>query len=148
MDTRNDSDKARILELAAVSAPATDGSNADFEYEFAKRAVQISAALRDGSLADRVLSATRIIGKVTGIDYEDSSMRIVVRFVARDREGKESEETIRTDRLDGPNSEHIREMFAPDLIVGKTCVIYKLNEKIHKGQERSVRICPWISVLD
>lgn len=96
-----------------------------------RRVLSLSRYMRDGSAPLELLSAARIPATIHRLEYEESSRRYKVTFLADSELEKPEEarrqETIRTDRTDGQNGELVQAIWDESL-VGQHVIIFKANE--------------------
>ena len=131
--------------------PAKD--NADLQLRIAKTSAFLQRLLSQDSLPMKTLSSVKIPAKVLSVDYEASSTRFVVKFVAL---GQDSDniETIRTPRTDTEQGRAIKNKIlalknsVDDSSKKNLVVIYKNNEEgaQRKGgvtPSNGYRVMPW-----
>ena len=135
-------EKAQIIITAINSIDASSIKTEEaFEKAVAKRALTINKLLSDDSLASRILDAVKIYATVTKIEFEQSSQRYKVYFIA-DNSEDQTEEMIRTDRVDGGLI--MSDKYLNGLKDRRVC-IYKINEKSdNKRIGAGYRIAPLI----
>lgn len=124
--------------LAAVSAAGT--ADANFESRVGSLAGQIALMLDERSSVMRRLTrfteATPFVRTIAGGAREESSNRLLVRFVETNDKGEQ--ETIRTDRLDTPEGQEMNQLIRG--LKGHRALIYKFMEKGKDGREYRVLV--------
>lgn len=147
---KNESTAADINEfiIAAAFAGIESGkykTQEELEVAVAMRAMKIrSVAESEYSLPNRLLNAVTIKADCKRVEFEDSSKRYKIYFVASNNENGD-EEMIRTDRIDGKHymgEDYIRSL------AGHTVLIYKTNEKSDdKKMGAGYRVAPYVRVI-
>lgn len=100
----------------------------------AEESLRIASVIAEDSIAMQAQRAYRIRATVTGVSFEESSQRYVLKYVAQ-RGGDGEEEQIRSDRIDRRFGKSVVEMFS-ELEPGDEVVIFKLNEKANDDKQR------------
>lgn len=152
-----------MIAIAALASVDSAGKNEE-EYlcALAKRAsyIQCSGLLDEDHFLMNVLSSVHIPAHITSVEFEESSQRYLVNFVAipgKDAE-QQDEESIRTPRMDNKNGQIIASQIETLKSIAGTdrrVVIYKHNEKPSetsqkKGGRRSpagYRTAVWFDIL-
>ena len=139
--------------LAAI-AGAYSASASHYEitttFDVCRRLSRIAIPItRPDSPLVRMWDAVRLYVEIKDVKYEESSHRYIVSFIVVGSETGEVE-SIRTDRVDGRYGKMVEEMLGNDkaALTGKKAVIYKVNEEMRGAPGRTVRITPFIDVLD
>lgn len=145
MNTENITNEMIIAAAFSGLVPGQYKTMDDVEVAVAMRALKIKQVVEsENSLPNRLLGAVKIKAKVNKVEFEETSKRYKIYFVAENNE-KGEEEMIRTDRTDG------RIYMAEDYIkslAGKTVIIYKTNEKSDdKKMSSGYRTAPYIRVI-
>lgn len=131
-----------------VVAAAATLSGKDFfdrtvlEEKVTRRALAIRRLITHRSTALEALEAYPLVSVVDSVEYEESSRRHIISFIAERGDG--SIETARTRRMDGEDGDLVRRMVAA-VKPGMRAVVYKTHEEMPNG--RKVRIVPWVQPL-
>lgn len=137
-------DKNFMIAIAALSSVDANGKNeGEWLCALAKRAsyIQSSGMLDEGHFLMNVLSSVHIPATITSVEFEGSSQRYVIRFVAIPKKNSEpqGEEMIRSPRMDNKNGQIIAnqiEMLKSIAGTDRQVVIYKHNEKPSESTEK------------
>ena len=132
----------RELAKFAALLCAASGEPID-DMTVATMASKLTRILDDESTSVQLLRSVVIRATVKKVDYEESSHRYVVSFVAaNDPEGKV--ETVRSNRLDGRGGKAARAIWGRDLD-GHDVMLYKTNEAVGRDPKNAqgYRVSPW-----
>lgn len=138
-------DENRQVILAAINSLdySAISTQRDFVLAVTKRSTSIASLLEEDSLPMQVLSAVKLRAIVKDVRFEESSNRYIITFLANN--GK-NDEQIRSPRMDSYYGKILKDTLTPEL-VGKTVIIYKINEERTDKPGQTVRVCPMIDVL-
>lgn len=138
----------QIIASAFASTKADDYKTfEDLEVAVATNALKLRWMMNETSLPMRLMNACALRGEVKRVEFEDSSKRYKVFFIATNNENGD-EEMIRTDRMDG--KQYMTDEYIKNL-AGHTCIIYKVNEKNEENNKmmgKGYRIAPYIKPID
>lgn len=126
--------------------PGTYKTNDELEVAVSMRAVKIKQiSENENSLPNRILNAIPIRATVKRVEFEETSQRYKIFFIAVNNED-EHEEMIRTDRMDGKH--YMDEEYIKSL-TDHICIIYKTNEKSDNAKIMGAgyRITPYIKKI-
>lgn len=134
-----ENEKRRNVELAYLSLMLS-GKKVS-ECELASEVLKISRAKGEKSLAMLVQSSIKITVKVLSVVLEESSKRYVITFRQL---GKDSDETIRSERTDGRRGKDVMQLWGRDL-KNHICILFKHNEE-SKDPSKSAgfRVAPYV----
>jgi hypothetical protein len=126
MEDNSELENKLVVAAAIASVDFAGKRQTDVESDILKRVDFIKRMMGDNSVAMLMLDSVHIYCTIKSIEYEETSTRYVVSFVAdNDENGKV--ETIRTDRTDGNAGHLVRALWTQDL-VGKHVCLYKHND--------------------
>lgn len=111
-----------------------------------KETLMVANATKDNSIAMLVQEAVRIRAKVVSIEYEDSSKRYLVEYVASNSDSGKTE-TIRSERTDGVHGKVVRQIWE-GISRGDEVIVFKRNEFANdngKGLASGYRVAPWVT---
>lgn len=148
---RNDTENLIAIASALAGIHFSDYKNlTELDLAVSKRVSRSMRFLHKHSVPMRIASAYRMYAEITDVAFEESSQRYIVSFHKVGGTDTGEIESIRTDRIDGPSGELVKAYIGGDRskLIGKHAFIYKLNETSSKGMGQTVRICPFIDVLD
>lgn len=145
----NSSEKeARILQAVSVCHLTPEMSQAEKELAVTETMLLLDRLMSERSLASRVLSSVRLIATVESVEFEETSKRYKITFLA-DRAEDGQTEYIRTERTDGYYGTAVAKMMGEDgqALVGQRCMIFKEVIPSSTDPTKKVRITPYIKVL-
>lgn len=119
--------------------------------EVGRLANKLARAIRPRSLCMRMAESERIPATFEGMDYEESSKRWVISYVAdKPLNEKSPVETVRTDRTDDERKEAFVHGFLQHLNPGDRIIVYKCNEEVNDATKRydHVRVAPYIERVE
>lgn len=123
-----------LIAIAALASVSSDGKTRDeWLHDVGTRAAFLKSShlIGENGLLSKIVSSVRIPARIKSIEFEESSQRYLIKFVAL-YEGSE-EETIRTSRMDHKDGQIIRkdiEKMQKEYVgTDKVVVIYKNNYK-------------------
>lgn len=134
-------EEREIAKLAALCCAAA-GSPID-DMSVAAMALKVDAAIDDESTAVQLLRSAVIKARIERIEYEESSRRYLISFVAlNDPEARV--ETVRSNRTDGARGKAAKAVWGRDL-EGHDVLLYKTNEGVGKDPKNAqgYRVSPW-----
>lgn len=138
-------EEREMAKLAALCCAAS-GEPVD-DMSVATMAVKLESAIDDESTAVQLLRSAVIRARIERVDYEESSRRYLISFVAlNDPEGKV--ETVRSNRTDGARGKAAKAIWGRDL-AGHEVLLYKTNEAVGRDPKNAqgYRVSPWCKDL-
>lgn len=142
--------KATVAAIAAGYTAEDAHNTAGMVLDACKRMSRaVNPLTAASSPLARMDGAARLYAQITGVEFEEPSRRYIVSFTVVGGETGEIE-TVRTDRVDGRYGEVVERMLGRDkaALKGKRAVIYKTSEEMRGAPGRTVRIAPFIDILD
>ena len=113
-------------------------------WSLVSEVMRVQGMFIDQSLATMVQKAARFIGIVQKIEFEKTSQRFLITYVATNGDGKP--ETIRSQRIDGRHGTIAQTLWSQDLI-GHKVIMFRLNENVgkEKMREKGYRTVVWVT---
>lgn len=113
-------------------------------WSLVSEVMRVQGMFIDQSLATMVQKAARFIGIVQKIEFEKTSQRFLITYVAINGDGKP--ETIRSQRIDGRHGTIAQTLWSQDLI-GHKVIMFRLNENVgkEKMREKGYRTAVWVT---
>ncbi len=108
--------------------------------------LSISRMTADNSLAVLVQNSVRLVGTIKNIEFEESSQRYLITFLASN---SEEDEIVRSERVDSARGSVVKELWGRNNLIGHRVVLYKHNERVgeDKKREKGYRVAPWVTDL-
>ncbi len=108
--------------------------------------LSISRMTADNSLAVLVQNSVRLVGTIKNIEFEESSQRYLITFLATNAE---EDEIVRSERVDSARGSVVKELWGRSNLIGHRVVLYKHNERVgeDKKREKGYRVAPWVTDL-
>lgn len=143
-EAQNDKQIYRNIELAYIGL-TLKGELVDAS-SLTKEVLNIAKMKSDSSLAVLVQKSVRLVGTIKDIKFEESSQRYLVTFLAK---GNDDDEIVRSERVDSPRGETVKELWGRGNLVGHRVVLFKHNERAgeDKKREKGYRVAPWVTDL-
>lgn len=112
----------------------------NLELAVAQEMLKLDRLASERSLPSMVGHSVKIAATITSIEFEETSKRYLIKFIA-DNEGKE--ERVRSERMDSSHKDAVKKIWGRDL-VGHRVIIFKCKDKVgSKEAPNGYRIAPY-----
>lgn len=112
----------------------------DLELAVAQELLKMDRLTAERSLPSMVAHSVRIAATVISVEFEESSKRYLIKFMA---DNGDKEECVRSERTDANHKDAVKKIWQRDL-VGHRVIIFKYKDKVgSKGAPNGYRIAPY-----
>lgn len=112
----------------------------NLELAVAQEMLKMNRLTAERSLPTMIGNSVRIAATITSIEFEESSKRYLIKFMADNEDG---EEHVRSERTDSSHKDAVRKIWQRDL-VGHRVIIFKCKDRVgSKEAPNGYRIAPY-----
>lgn len=112
----------------------------NLELAVAQEMLKMNRLTAERSLPNLIGNSVRIAATINSIEFEDSSKRYLIKFLA---DNGEEEEWVRSERVDSSHKAAVKKIWGRDL-VGHRVLIFKYKDKVgSKEAPNGYRIAPY-----
>lgn len=112
----------------------------NLELAVAQEMLKMNRLTAERSLPTMIGNSVRIAATITSIEFEESSKRYLIKFMADNEDG---EEHVRSERTDSSHKDAVRKIWQRDL-VGHRVIIFKCKDRVgSKEAPKGYRIAPY-----
>ena len=112
----------------------------NLELAVAQEMLKMNRLTAERSLPNLIGNSVRIAATINSIEFEESSKRYLIKFLA---DNGEEEEWVRSERVDSSHKAAVKKIWGRDL-VGHRVLIFKYKDKVgSKEASNGYRIAPY-----
>lgn len=112
----------------------------NLELAVAQEMLKMNRLTAERSLPNLIGNSVRIAATINSIEFEESSKRYLIKFLA---DNGEEEEWVRSERVDSSHKAAVKKIWGRDL-VGHRVLIFKYKDKVgSKEAPNGYRIAPY-----
>ena len=112
----------------------------DLELAVAQELLKIDRLTNERSLPSMVAHSVRIAATINSVEFEETSQRYLIKFMA---DNGDEEERVRSERTDANHKDAVKKIWQRDL-VGHRVIIFKYKDKVgSKEAPNGYRISPY-----
>jgi len=112
----------------------------NLELAVAQEMLKMNRLTAERSLPNLIGNSVRIAATINSIEFEESSKRYLIKFMADNGDG---EEHVRSERTDSSHRDAVKKIWQRDL-VGHRVIIFKCKDKVgSKEAPNGYRIAPY-----
>ena len=112
----------------------------DLELAVAQEMLKMDRLTAERSLPSMVAHSVRIRAIINSVEFEETSKRYLIKFMA---DNEEKEEWVRSERTDANHKDAVKRIWQRDL-VGHRVIIFKCKDKVgSKEAPNGYRIAPY-----
>ncbi len=136
-DTQFDSASIRMAYFALLLS----GRKYDnLELAVAQEMLKLDRLASERSLPSMVGRSVKIAATITSIEFEETSKRYLIKFIA---DNEDKEERVRSERMDSSHKDAVKKIWGRDL-VGHRVIIFKCKDRAgSKEAPNGYRIAPY-----
>lgn len=112
----------------------------NLELAVAQEMLKINRLASERSLPSMIGRSIRITATINSIEFEESSKRYLIKFMA---DNGDEEEWVRSERMDSSHRDAVKKIWGRDL-VGHRAIIFKCKDRVgSKEAPNGYRIAPY-----
>lgn len=112
----------------------------DLELAVAQEMLKMDHLTAERSLPSMVARSVRIRAIINSVEFEETSKRYLIKFIA---DNEDKEERVRSERTDSSHKDAVKKIWGRDL-VGHRVIIFKCKDKVgSKEAPNGYRIAPY-----
>lgn len=136
-DTQFDSASIRMAYFALLLS----GRKYDnLELAVAQEMLKLDRLASERSLPSMIGRSVKIAATITSIEFEETSKRYLIKFIA---DNEDKEERVRSERMDSSHKDAVKKIWGRDL-VGHRVIIFKCKDRAgSKEAPNGYRIAPY-----
>lgn len=112
----------------------------NLELAVAQEMLKINRLASERSLSSMIGRSIRITATINSVEFEESSKRYLIKFMA---DNGDEEEWVRSERMDSSHRDAVKKIWERDL-VGHRAIIFKCKDRVgSKEAPNGYRIAPY-----
>lgn len=139
MDNDTQFDSASIR-MAYFSLLLSGRKYDNLELAVAQEMLKLDRLASERSLPSMIGRSVKIAATITSIEFEETSKRYLIKFIA---DNEDKEERVRSERMDSSHKDAVKKIWGRDL-VGHRVIIFKCKDRAgSKEAPNGYRIAPY-----